>query len=104
MKELGYHEGYKYAHSYEGGFTDEIGYLPEGYENKVYYDPKGYGREKAIRERLPSSLCRKSINKNSLLSPPKKLQAFRNRYSGRILQIERNVISFFLRRIILEAA
>ncbi len=52
MKELGYKEGYKYAHNYEGGFTDEINYLPEGYEDKLYYDPKGYGREKLIRERL----------------------------------------------------
>ncbi|MBS1904929.1 MAG: replication-associated recombination protein A [Bacteroidetes bacterium] len=59
MKELGYHEGYKYAHSYEGGFTDEIAYLPESYEDKVYYDPKGYGREKQIRERLETLMPKK---------------------------------------------
>jgi putative ATPase len=52
MKELGYKEGYRYAHSEEGHFARGMTYLPEGYEDKVYYDPTEQGREKAIRERL----------------------------------------------------
>ena len=52
MKELGYKEGYRYAHSEEGHFARGMTYLPEGYESKVYYDPTEQGREKAIRDRL----------------------------------------------------
>jgi putative ATPase len=51
MKELGYGKGYKYAHSEENAHA-EMNCLPEELEDKVYYDPKGYGREKQIRERL----------------------------------------------------
>ncbi len=52
MKELGYHEGYRYAHSEEGHFARGMTYLPEGYEDKVYYKPTEQGREKTILERL----------------------------------------------------
>jgi putative ATPase len=52
MKELGYKEGYRYAHSEEGHFARGMTYLPEGYEGKVYYDPTEQGREKTIRDRL----------------------------------------------------
>jgi putative ATPase len=52
MKELGYSKGYQYAHSYEGNFARGISYLPEGYEDKVYYQPTENGREKTILERL----------------------------------------------------
>jgi putative ATPase len=52
MKHLGYGEGYKYAHSFEGNFVKEANYLPEGLEAKIYYDPTSNGREKLIRERL----------------------------------------------------
>jgi putative ATPase len=51
MKELGYGKGYKYAHSEENAHA-EMNCLPEELADKVYYDPKGYGREKQIRERL----------------------------------------------------
>ena len=51
MKDLGYGKGYKYAHSEEGAHADQ-NCLPEGLEDKVYYNPTNYGREKQIRERL----------------------------------------------------
>ncbi len=54
MKELGYHQGYRYAHSEEGHFARGMTYLPEGYEDKVYYQPTEQGREKTILERLKS--------------------------------------------------
>jgi putative ATPase len=54
MKELGYHAGYRYAHSEEGHFARGMTYLPEGYEDKVYYKPTEQGREKTILDRLKS--------------------------------------------------
>lgn len=51
MKDLGYGKGYKYAHSEEGAHA-EMTCLPEGLENRVYYKPTEYGKEKEIGERL----------------------------------------------------
>jgi putative ATPase len=51
MKEMGYSEGYKYAHDYEGGFVLQE-FLPPRLKNKMYYRPKEIGKEKGIRERL----------------------------------------------------
>ena len=51
MKELGYGKGYKYAHAEKGAHA-EMTCLPEGLENRVYYEPTEYGKEKEIRERL----------------------------------------------------
>lgn len=45
MKELGYHQGYKYTHDFEGGYTHQE-YLPEKLQGRKYYDPKGHGYEK----------------------------------------------------------
>jgi putative ATPase len=39
MKELGYGEGYKYAHDYEGNVVEQE-YLPEELKDKIYYRPK----------------------------------------------------------------
>ena len=52
MKELGYHKGYRYAHSEPGHFARGETYLPEGLEDKVFYHPTEQGREKTILERL----------------------------------------------------
>ncbi len=38
MKDLGYHKGYKYAHDFEGGFTD-LEFMPEGLEGTRFYEP-----------------------------------------------------------------
>ena len=51
MKELGYHEGYKYAHDYEGNFAD-LEFLPEEASGTKLYDPSNNKIEQEIRRRL----------------------------------------------------
>jgi putative ATPase len=51
MKELGYGDDYKYAHSYEGNFV-ESEFLPEDLSGQKLYDPQNNARETEIRERL----------------------------------------------------
>jgi putative ATPase len=51
MKELGYHEGYRYAHDYEGGAVDQQ-HLPDELRGARFYEPGSYGFEKEIRRRL----------------------------------------------------
>jgi putative ATPase len=47
----GHSEGYKYAHSYEGGIVD-LQYLPDEMVGTEYYHPAPRGKEKAIKEWL----------------------------------------------------
>jgi putative ATPase len=49
--ELGYHEGYKYAHNYEEGYVWQPT-LPEGLEDAEFYKPGKLGFEKEIAKRL----------------------------------------------------
>jgi len=51
MKDLGYGEGYKYAHEFEGGIVAQQN-RPESLEGRVYYQPTDRGYEKRISERL----------------------------------------------------
>lgn len=51
MKELGYHQGYKYAHDYEGNFTD-LEFLPSEVSGTKLYDPAENKIEQEIRRRL----------------------------------------------------
>ena len=51
MKELGYHQGYKYAHEFEGNFVDQE-FLPEGLHGHRFYEPGNNAREAEIRRRL----------------------------------------------------
>lgn len=51
MKDLGYHEGYRYAHDYEGNFTDQE-FLPDGLGGTVFYEPGNNARENEIRTRM----------------------------------------------------
>ena len=51
MKDLGYHDGYKYAHSYEGNFVD-LEYLPEAISGTVLYEPQDNPRERELRKFL----------------------------------------------------
>lgn len=51
MKDLGYHKGYQYPHSFENNFLQE-NYLPEEMKDKQYYLPSENGNEKTIKERL----------------------------------------------------
>lgn len=53
MKELGYGNEYKYAHSYEGNFIDEE-FLPDKVKGTKFYDPGDNLREEEIRKRLRS--------------------------------------------------
>jgi putative ATPase len=52
MKSLGYHEGYRYAHSEEGHFARGETYLPDTITDKTFYHPTDQGREKTILDRL----------------------------------------------------
>ena len=54
MKELGYGEGYRYAHHYEGNFVDQE-FLPESISGKVFYAPGENPREREMREKLKNT-------------------------------------------------
>ena len=51
MKELGYHDGYKYAHEYAGNFAD-LEFLPESISGKKFYEPGNNARENELRRYL----------------------------------------------------
>lgn len=51
MKKLGYGSNYKYAHSYEGNFTDQE-FLPDKIKGTAFYDPGKNPREEEIRKFL----------------------------------------------------
>ena len=51
MKDLGYGAGYRYDHDLPEGFSG-ANYFPDGMARRRFYDPKGEGREAAIKERL----------------------------------------------------
>ena len=51
MRGLGYGEGYKYAHDYEGNFTPAEN-LPDSVRGHRYYRPGDQGYEIEVRERL----------------------------------------------------
>lgn len=51
MQDLGYAEGYRYAHDYEGGITSQR-HLPERLAGQRYYEPTDRGAEAKIGERL----------------------------------------------------
>ncbi|MFN3342616.1 MAG: replication-associated recombination protein A, partial [Flavobacteriales bacterium] len=48
MKELGYGEKYKYAHSYKGNFAEQE-FLPEAISGTKIYNPGNNKREEEIR-------------------------------------------------------
>ena len=51
MREIGYGEGYQYAHDSEDKLTD-MKCLPDSLEGRVYYEPTDQGIEQRCRERL----------------------------------------------------
>jgi putative ATPase len=51
MKGLGYGDGYKYAHDYEGNFAQQE-YLPAGLEGSRFYEPGNTPRENETRRSL----------------------------------------------------
>lgn len=51
MKEMGYSDGYKYAHDYAGNFVEQE-FMPDRLTNTKFYEPGDNAREKETRERL----------------------------------------------------
>ncbi len=51
MKQLDYGKGYKYAHNFPDGFTQQT-HLPDAIAEKVFYRPTDRGYEKIITERI----------------------------------------------------
>lgn len=51
MKEIGYSKNYKYAHAFEGNFTEQE-FLPEEIKNERIYHPQNNTSEAKILERL----------------------------------------------------
>jgi putative ATPase len=52
MKDLGYGDGYRYAHDEPEGYAAGERYLPDGLAAKRWYEPTEHGIEQRIRERL----------------------------------------------------
>jgi len=52
MKDLGYGDGYRYAHDEAEGFAAGESYLPEGVEAVQWYRPSDHGVEARIAARL----------------------------------------------------
>jgi len=51
MKEMGYGEGYKYAHDYDNHFVDQE-FLPERLKGSSFYRPGNNSKENALRDFL----------------------------------------------------
>ena len=51
MKDLGYGDGYQYAHDYQDAFVAQ-NYLPEPLQSKRFYLPSNRGYEKTIQQRM----------------------------------------------------
>ena len=52
MKDLGYGEGYRYAHDEPEAYAAGETYLPDGMKPVHWYEPTEQGVEQRIRERL----------------------------------------------------
>jgi len=51
MKDMGYGQGYKYAHDYPGNFAP-MENLPASLKGRRYYKPGDQGYEKTVSKRL----------------------------------------------------
>ena len=51
MRQWGFGEGYRYAHSYEGGYTD-LQCLPDEIADAAFYRPTDRGYERKVAERM----------------------------------------------------
>jgi putative ATPase len=61
MAELGYGQGYKYAHDFEGHVAPEETYLPDSLEGRRYYVPTDLGAEAELKQRLEA--LRRSVRR-----------------------------------------
>jgi len=71
MKELGYGQGYQYAHDLEAKVAD-MQCLPDNLRDRVYYRPTNEGIEKRIRERMEQIERQRSRGSEGSSVPPKK--------------------------------
>ena len=62
MKQLGYGDGYQYAHDLDAKVAD-MQCLPDNLKDRVYYHPTAEGVEKRIRERLEELKRRRTAAK-----------------------------------------
>jgi putative ATPase len=60
MKDLGYGEDYKYAHSYEGNFVYQQ-FLPESIANATFYEPGNNAKEAQLRDWLKARWGRNKV-------------------------------------------
>lgn len=51
MKDLGYHDGYKYAHDYSNHFVNQQ-YLPDNVKNQIFWSPCDNQSEQKMQERM----------------------------------------------------
>ncbi len=51
MEDLGYADGYKYAHDFQGHFVEQE-FMPEGLEGRRFYDPQDNPQEARLRSYL----------------------------------------------------
>lgn len=51
MKDIGYGDGYKYAHAYEGNFVEQE-FLPQELSGTKFYEPQDNPRERELRNSL----------------------------------------------------
>ncbi len=51
MKDLGYHDGYQYAHDFEQNFVNQE-FLPQNISGKKFYEPQNNPRENELRRYL----------------------------------------------------
>ncbi len=51
MKELGYADGYKYAHDFQGHFVDQE-FMPESMSGRVFYEPQPNAQEDRLKSYL----------------------------------------------------
>ena len=69
MKELGYGDGYRYAHDFDGHIVDQE-HLPRKLQGRRYYHPTGQGFEARIRERLEARRRELSRRSGETDNPP----------------------------------
>ena len=51
MEELGYSDGYKYAHDFQGNFVDQE-FMPKAFEGHVFYEPQSNKHEDTLKAYL----------------------------------------------------
>lgn len=52
MDELGYHQGYRYAHDFPGAYADGECFMPEELDGRTYYQPSDRGLEIKLRQKM----------------------------------------------------